>query len=76
MCLAPWNDYDKGMLRFQLNRLVSGKAQTSVREARRAPTDRPVRILIGERLKEGTLYSLAEGRASSTPRAQLWMAHT
>ncbi len=76
MLLALWDGYDKGMLRFQLNRLVSGDAQTSVREARRAPTDRPVRILIGERLKEGTLYSLAEGGCFiESPRASMDGAH-
>jgi hypothetical protein len=59
--LALWEGYDEGMLRFQINRLVAGEGQPSVRESRRAPTHIPVRVLVGGREKEGMLYSLSEG---------------
>ena len=59
--LALWDGYDSGILRFQLNRLISGEKQRSVRGARRAPIHAPVRILVGGREKDGVLYSLSEG---------------
>ena len=56
--LALWEGYDEGMLRFQLNRLVSGENHTLVRGSRRAPVHTPARILVGGREKTGTLLSL------------------
>ncbi len=70
--LALWDGYDEGMLRFQLNRLVSGETQSSERGSRRAPTHVPVRMYVGGREKEGTLYSLSEGGCFiETPRASM-----
>jgi hypothetical protein len=59
--LSLWEGYDEGMLRFQMNRLVSGDTHASVRGSRRAPAHVPVRMLIGGREKSGTLYSVSEG---------------
>ncbi len=68
--LSLWDGYDAGILRFQINRLVSGEDQHAVRGARRAPIHTPVRIEIGGREKEGILYSIAEGGCFiETPRA-------
>lgn len=70
--LALWDGYDEGVLRFQLNRLVSGEHQTAVRSSRRAPTHTPTRILVGGRQKEGVIYSLSEGGCFiETPRASM-----
>lgn len=70
--LALWDGYDAGMLRFQINRLVSELNQPSVRAARRAPIHMPVRVQIGDREKDGFLYSLSEcGCFIETPRASM-----
>jgi len=70
--LALWDGYDDGVLRFQLNRLVSGEQLSSARTSRRAPAHAPVRILVGGREKQGTLYSLSEGGCFiETPRASM-----
>jgi len=70
--LALWDGYDEGILRFQLNRLVSGDQLSSARTSRRAPAHAPVRILVGGREKQGTLYSLSEGGCFiETPRASM-----
>lgn len=70
--LALWDGYDEGMLRFQLNRLVSGEQQTAVRGSRRAPTHTPTRIMVGGREKSGTIYSLSEGGCFiESPRASM-----
>jgi CheY-like chemotaxis protein len=70
--LAIWDGYDEGMLRFQINRLVSGDGNSSVRTSRRAPVHAPVRIIVGGREKQGTLYSLSEGGCFiETPRASM-----
>jgi Tfp pilus assembly protein PilZ len=70
--LALWDGYDEGMLRFQLNRLVSGEHQAVVRGSRRAPTHTATRVLVGGREKTGTLYSLSEGGCFiETPRASM-----
>jgi len=70
--LALWDGYDVGMLRFQINRLVSGENQPSVRGARRAPIHTPVRVQVGGREKDGFLYSLSEGGCFiETPRASM-----
>ncbi len=59
--LSLWDGYDEGILRFQINRLVTPDSQHSIRNSRRAPTHTPVRITLGGREKEGTLYSISEG---------------
>ncbi|HEB90853.1 MAG TPA: hypothetical protein ENI85_14865 [Deltaproteobacteria bacterium] len=70
--LALWDGYDEGMLRFQINRMISGENQNSVRGARRAPTHTPVRIRVGGREKVGVLYSLSEsGCFIESPRASM-----
>lgn len=68
--LALWDGYDEAMLRFQLNRLIAGETPSVVRRSRRAPTHLPVRVTVGGRDKDGTLYSLAEGGCFiESPRA-------
>ncbi len=70
--LALWDGYDERILRFQLNRLVSGEQISAARASRRAPTHAPARILVGGREKQGTLYSLSEGGCFvETPRASM-----
>jgi CheY-like chemotaxis protein len=70
--LALWDGYDERILRFQLNRLVSGELISTARASRRAPTEAPTRILVGGREKQGTLYSLSEGGCFiETPRASM-----
>lgn len=70
--LALWDGSDDGVLRFQLNRLVTQDSEHSVRNSRRAPTHTPVRMLQGEREKAGMLYSLSEGGCFvETPRASM-----
>lgn len=70
--LALWDGYDEGMLRFQINRLVSSETQSMNRRCKRAPIHAPVRVLLGGREKQGTLYSLAEGGCFiETPRASM-----
>ena len=70
--LALWDGYDEGILRFQLNRMISGESQQSVRGSRRAPIHAPVRVLVGGREKQGVLYSLSEGGCFiETPRASM-----
>ncbi len=70
--LALWDGYDERILRFQLNRLVSGEQISAARATRRAPTHAPARILVGGREKQGTLYSLSEGGCFvETPRASM-----
>lgn len=70
--LALWDGYDDGMLRFQINRLVSGEQLSAARTSRRAPTHAPVRVLVGGREKNGLLYSLSEGGCFiETPRASM-----
>jgi hypothetical protein len=59
--LSLWDRYDLGVLRFQVNRLVSGENQPSIRASRRVPIHTPVRVLVGGREKEGFVYSLSEG---------------
>ena len=59
--IALWDGYDERILRFQLNRLVSGKLISTTRASRRAPAEGPTRILVGGREKQGSLYSLSEG---------------
>lgn len=74
--LSLWDGYDEGILRFQMNRLVSGDGHTSVRGSRRAPAHVPVRMLISGREKQGTLYSVSEGGCFiETPRASMEGAH-
>lgn len=70
--LALWDGFDEGVLRFQINRLVSGEQLSAARTSRRAPTHAPIRILVGGREKHGTLYSLSEGGCFiETPRASM-----
>ncbi len=70
--LALWDGYDEGILRFQINRLVSKEELSAARTSRRAPTHAPIRILVGGREKQGTLYSLSEGGCFiETPRASM-----
>ena len=70
--LSLWEGYDEGVLRFQLNRLISGENQSAVRGSRRAP----VRILVGGREKAGVLYSVSEGGCFiESPRASMDGAH-
>jgi hypothetical protein len=70
--LSVWEGYDEGVLRFQLNRLISGENQSAVRGSRRAPVHTPVRILVGGREKAGVLYSVSEGGCFiDSPRASM-----
>lgn len=70
--LALWDGYDEGILRFQVNRLLSGDTQSAARRSRRAPVAAPVRVLVGGREKGGVLYSLSEGGCFiETPRASM-----
>ena len=70
--LALWDGYDERILRFQLNRLVSGEQISAARASRRAPTGAPIRIHVGGREKQGSLYSLSEGGCFvETPRASM-----
>jgi len=70
--LSLWDGYDEGVLRFQINRLISGENQNAVRESRRAPVHAPVRIAVGGREKQGMLYSISEGGCFiETPRASM-----
>ena len=74
--LSLWDGYDVGVLRFQVNRLVSGENQHSVRGARRVPIHTPVRVLVGGREKDGFVYSLSEsGCFIESPRASMDGAH-
>jgi len=70
--LALWDGYDEGMLRFQINRLVAGDGKHSIRHSRRAPVHLPVRVVVGGREKQGTLYSVSVGGCFiETPRASM-----
>lgn len=70
--LALWDGYDDRILRFQLNRLVSGELTSTARASRRAPTHAATRMLVGDREKQGLLYSLSEGGCFiETPRASM-----
>ena len=70
--LALWDGYDEALLRFQVNRLVSGDSQSAARESRRAPVHFPVRIVVGGREKVGHIESLSEGGCFiETPRASM-----
>jgi hypothetical protein len=70
--LSLWDGYDLGVLRFQINRLVSGENQHSARESRRVPIHTPVRVLVGGREKSGFVYSLSEGGCFiESPRASM-----
>ena len=72
MLLALWDGWDEGILRFQVNRLIAGDGNHSARRSRRAPVHAPVRVLIGGREKQGTLYSISEGGCFvETPRASM-----
>lgn len=70
--LALWDGYDRAMLRFQLNRLVSGDGTPVARGAKRAPVHAPVRVAVGGREKDGMLYSVSPGGCFiETPRASM-----
>lgn len=70
--LSLWDGYDFGVLRFQINRLVSTEHQHAARNSRRVPIHLPVRVLVGGREKEGILYSLSEGGCFvEMPRASM-----
>jgi hypothetical protein len=70
--LALWPGYDAGVLRYQVNRLVSGEYQPSIRDSRRAPIHTPVRVWVGGRAKKGFVYSLSEsGCFIESPRASM-----
>ena len=70
--LVLWDGYDRAMLRFQVNRLVSGDTASVIRGAKRAPVHAPVRVRVGGREKDGTLYSLSAGGCFvETPRASM-----
>jgi hypothetical protein len=70
--LSLWDGYDEGVLRFQINRLVSGEHKRSARRCRRAPIHSPIRVVVGGREKSGVLYSLSEGGCFiETPRASM-----
>jgi hypothetical protein len=70
--LTLWDGYDVGVLSFQINRLISGELQSSVRSARRAPIHLAVRVQVVGREKGGFLYSLSEGGCFiETPRASM-----
>jgi len=70
--LALWEGYDEAVLRFQLNRMLSGEIAHVARRARRVPVHTPVRIRVGGREKQGMLCSLSEGGCFiETPRASM-----
>ncbi len=70
--LSLWDGYDEGVLRFQLNRLISGESQAAVRGSRRAPVHARVRIVVGGREKLGVLYSISDsGCYIESPRASM-----
>jgi len=70
--LSLWDGYDEGVLRFQLNRLISGESQNAVRGSRRAPVHTRVRIVVGGREKLGVLYSISDGGCYiDSPRASM-----
>ena len=70
--LALWEGYDDAVLRFQLNRMLSGELAHVARRSRRAPVQSPVRIRVGGREKQGMLCSLSEGGCFiETPRASM-----
>jgi Tfp pilus assembly protein PilZ len=74
--LALWDGFDDGVLRFQINRLVTRDSEHAIRSSRRAPTHTPVRVIVGGREKNGTLYSISEGGCFiETPRASMEGAH-
>jgi len=70
--LALWEGWDEAVLRFQLNRMLSGEIAHVARRSRRVPVHRPVRIRVGGREKQGMLCSLSEGGCFiETPRASM-----
>lgn len=70
--LALWDGYDEAVLRFQLNRMLSGEIAHVARRSRRAPVHSPIRIRVGGREKQGMLCSLSEaGCFIETPRASM-----
>jgi DNA-binding response OmpR family regulator len=74
--LALWEGYDDGVLRFQINRLVTRDTEHSIRSSRRAPIHTPIRILVSGREKMGILYSISEGGCFiETQRASMEGAH-
>lgn len=70
--LALWEGHGETTLRFQINRLVAGDQLAGARATRRAPANGPVRMLVGDREKRGSLFSVSEGGCFvETPRASM-----
>lgn len=70
--LSLWDGFDEGVLRFQINRLVTRDSELSIRNSKRAPVHAEIRMLIGGREKDGMLYSISEGGCFiETPRASM-----
>jgi CheY-like chemotaxis protein len=58
--LALWNPVDDHTLRFQLNAALTGEALTlRSRDRQRVPTNWPVRLRSGGRMKPAKIYSLS-----------------
>ncbi len=58
--LALWNPVDDHTLRFQLNAALTGEARIlRTRHSQRVPTNWPVRLRAGGRLKPAKIYSLS-----------------
>ncbi len=70
--LALWEPYDDLRLRFQLNRVLAGPDEESLRHDQRAPTEWRARIFGGGREKEALVYSVSVGGAFlATPRPSM-----
>ena len=72
--LALWDGYDVGVLRNQVNRLVWGEGENeeSARGSRRVPIHTPVRVVVGDREKDGFVYSISQGGCFiESPRASM-----
>lgn len=70
---ALWRPVDDNTLRFQVNRALAGpRIGTAGRRAERVPTNWPVGISVGRRVKAGSVYSLsARGAFLSTERPSM-----
>ncbi len=70
--LALWEPFDDGVLRFQVNRAITGDRDDHGREHTRVPTLMVARVQGGGRSKDAIVYSLSAGGAFlETPRASM-----
>lgn len=68
--LALWEPIEDTILRFQINRAVSGDTNDHNRKRARVATDLFARVYVGDREKDARVYSLSSGGAFlETPRA-------